>query len=164
MRATSSAAHVGASCVRAERVEAVGLDLAASSAPPVATMRPSTQHVHDVGGEVVEDALVVRDQQDAELRARPADLVDAGRDLAERVDVEAGVGLVEHRDVGFQQRHLQDLVALLLAAGEALVEVALLEAVVHAEALRPLDELHAHLEHGEVVDALAARRSPGAGS
>ena len=102
--------------------------------------------------------------EDAELGARLADLGDAGRDLAQRVDVEAGVGLVEHRDVGFEHRHLQDLVALLLAAGEALVEVALLEAGVHAEALRPLDELHADLEHREVVDALAARRSPGARS
>jgi hypothetical protein len=35
-----------------------------------------------------------------------------------------GVGLVEDRDVGFEDRHLQDLVALLLAAREALVEVA----------------------------------------
>ena len=60
---------------------------------------------------------------------------DAGRDLAQRVDVEAGVGLVEHGDVGLEHRHLEHLVALLLAAGEALVEVALLEAVVHAEAL-----------------------------
>ena len=83
--------------------------------------------------------------------AMPAD------DLAQRVDVEAGVGLVEHRDVGLHQRHLQDLVALLLAAGETLVEVPLGEARVHAEALRPVDELHAHFEHREVVDALAAR-------
>ena len=74
---------------------------------------------------------------------------------AERVDVEAGVGLVEHRDHRLEHRHLQDLVALLLAAREALVQVALLEAVVHAEALRPRHELHAHLEHGVVVDALA---------
>ena len=55
--------------------------------------------------------------------------------VAQRVDVEAGVGLVEHGDVGLEQRHLEHLVALLLAAGEALVQVALLEAVVHAEAL-----------------------------
>ena len=112
--------------------------------------------MHDVGGEVVEDALVVRDEQDAERQAAAlADLGDAVGDDAQRVDVEAAVGLVEHREVGFHHRHLQDLVALLLAAGEALVEVALLEAVVHAEALRPLHERQAHLEHREVGDALA---------
>ena len=77
-------------------------------------------------------------------------------DLAQRVDVETGVGLVEHGHVGLHQRHLQHLVALLLAARESLVEVALREAGVHAEALGPVDELHADLEHREVVDALAA--------
>ena len=122
------------------------------------------EHVHDVGDEVLEQALVVRDREDAELRAGVADLGDAGRDLAQRVDVEAGVGLVEHRDVGFHHRHLQYLVALLLAAREALVEIPLLEAAVHAQALRPLDEAQADLEHREVVDALAAWRWPGARS
>ena len=39
--------------------------------------------------------------------------------ILQRVDVEAGIGLVEHRERRLQQRHLQDLVALLLAAGEA---------------------------------------------
>ena len=95
--------------------------------------------------------------EDPELRPVRADLLDAGRDLAQRVDVETGVGLVEHGDVGLEQRHLEHLVALLLAAGEALVEVALLEAVVHAEPLAPRHDLHAHLEHRVVVDALAPR-------
>ncbi len=91
------------------------------------------------------------------MRALGAHFLDAGRDLAQCVDVEAGVGLVEHGDLGLEQRHLENLVALLLAAGEALVQVPLLEAVVHAEPLRPRQELHAHFEHGVVVDALAAR-------
>ena len=68
-----------------------------------------------------------------------------------------GVGLVEHGDVGCEQRHLQDLVALLLTAGETLVEVPLGEAHVHAEPLRPVEQRHAHLEHREVVDAPAGR-------
>ena len=99
----------------------------------------------------------MRDEQDPELGPLLADLFDAGCDLAQRVDVEAGVGLVEHGHDGFEQRHLQHLVALLLAAGESLVEVALLEAGVHAEALGPRDELHADLEHRVVVDAFASR-------
>ena len=39
----------------------------------------------------------------------------------QRVDVEARVGLVEHRQLRLEHRHLEDLVALLFAAGEALV-------------------------------------------
>ena len=75
--------------------------------------------------------------------------------VREGVDVEAAVGLVEHREVRLHHRHLQDLVALLLAAREALVEVALLETVVHPEALRPLHERQAYLQDREVRDALA---------
>ena len=82
----------------AERVEAFGLDRAGELGSAGRDDAAVDEHVHDVGDEVVEDALVVRDQQDAELGAVLADLFDAGRDLAQRVDVEAGVGLVEHRD------------------------------------------------------------------
>ena len=60
-------------------------------------------------------------------------VVDALRHDAQRVDVEARVGLVEDRDLRLQQRHLQHLVALLLAAGEALVDAALGERRVDLE-------------------------------
>ena len=46
-----------------------------------------------------------------------------------------GVGLVEHRDLRLEHRHLQDLGALLLAAGEAVVEVARGERAVDVEQL-----------------------------
>jgi len=72
------------------------------------------EHVHDVRHEVLEQTLIVSDRKDPEVRAFLADGVDAGGDLPQRVDVEAGIRLVEHRDVGFHQRHLQDLVPLLL--------------------------------------------------
>ena len=113
--------------------------------------------MHEVGREVVEQALVVGDQQDAELGPVGADLADALGDDAQGVDVEAGVGLVEDGELGLEDRHLQDLVALLLAAGEALVEVAVGERRVHAEALHPLHDRQAQLEHRE-VDALAGRQ------
>ncbi len=45
--------------------------------------------------------------------------------ILQRVDVEAGVGLVEHGELRLEQLELEDLVALLLAAREALVDVAL---------------------------------------
>ena len=158
MRGDVERGHGHAATCVPERVEALRLDRARELGAAGRDDPAVDEHVHDVGGEVVEDALVVRDQQDAELRRGPLRTSSMpAATCAQRVDVEAGVGLVEHRDVGFQHRHLQHLVALLLAAGEALVEVALLEAVVHAEPLRPLHELHAHLEHREVVDALAPR-------
>ena len=86
-----------------------------------------------------------------------ADLLDALGDRAQGVDVEAGVGLVEDGQLGLEDGHLQDLVALLLAAGEALVEVAVGEGGVHAEALHPLHDGQAQLEHRQ-VDALAGRQ------
>ena len=63
-------------------------------------------------------------------RAQPVDAV--GDDL-ERVDVEAGIGLVEHAEPRLEQRHLQDLVALLLAAGEADIDAAAQHVLVDAE-------------------------------
>ena len=78
-------------------------------------------------------------------------------DHLERVDVEARVGLVEHGQVGLEDRHLEHLVALLLATREALVEVAVGERRVHVEALHPVHDRQAQLEHGE-VDALAGRQ------
>ena len=82
------------------------------------------EDVHEVGLDVAQDARVVGDQQDAGV-AGLAEPVDALGDDAQRVDVQAGVGLVEDRDLRLEQLQLEDLVALLLAAGEALVEVAL---------------------------------------
>ena len=72
-----------------------------------------------VGGELLEDPPVVRDDEHAQRRVAPRTVRDAAGDDAQRVDVEARVGLVEDRDVGLEQGHLEDLVALLLAAGEA---------------------------------------------
>jgi hypothetical protein len=55
------------------------------------------------------------------------DLVDPGRYDLQRVDVQPRVGLVHHRQRGLQHGELQDLVALLLAAREAVVHRALRE-------------------------------------
>ena len=53
-----------------------------------------------VGRQLVEQPLVVGDEHDAHLRPVGADLADALGDDAQRVDVEAGVGLVEDRQSG----------------------------------------------------------------
>ena len=112
------------------------------------------EDVHTVGLQVVEQALVVGDQHDAEGGPIGAHLLHAAGDDLQGVDVEPGVGLVEDRQLGLEDRHLQDLVALLLAAGEALVEVAVGERRIHLQALHPVHDRQAQLEHRQ-VDALA---------
>ena len=81
----------------------------------------------------------------------------AAGDDSEGVDVESRVGLVEDRHFGFEDRHLQDLVALLLA-GETLVEIALAEQRIHLEAFHPFHDRKPQLQHGE-IDSLAAERA-----
>jgi hypothetical protein len=44
-----------------------------------------------------------------------------GHDL-QRVDVETGIGFVHDRHLGLQHTHLQNLVALLFAAGKAFIQ------------------------------------------
>ena len=90
------------------------------------------EDVHELRLDVAQDAGVVRDQQDAAVLALRV-AVDALGDDAQRVDVQAGVGLVEDGDLRLEQAQLQDLVALLLAAGEALVDAALGERRVDVE-------------------------------
>ena len=95
---------------------------------------PIDEYVDEVGLDVVEDPLVVRDHERAHRRAD--ELLHAARDDLERVDVETRVGLVEHGDARLQHRHLQDLDALLLAAREAVVQVA------RRELARDLEPVH----------------------
>ena len=72
--------------------------------------------MHHVGHDMVEQPLVVGNHHHGAVR--PTQPVDAiGHDL-QRVDVEAGIGFVQHAEPRLQQRHLQDFVALLFAAGE----------------------------------------------
>ena len=60
-------------------------------------------------------------------------------------------------DLRLEDRHLEDLVALLLAAGEPLVEEPVGEGRVHVEPLHPLHDRQPQLEDRE-VDALAGRQ------
>ena len=114
---------------------------------------PVDEDVHEIGLHVVEDPLVVRDHERAGLGAD--ELLDAGRDDLQRVDVEARVGLVEHRDPRLQHRHLEDLDALLLAAREAVVQVALRELARDLQALHRGQHVLAELadRHGVVLAA-----------
>src|SRR5262249_17028760 len=94
------------------------------------------KHVHHVPHDVIEQALVMRAHREAALgRTQPVDAV--GDDL-ERIDVEPGIGLVEHAQAQLEQRHLQDLVALLLATREADVDAAPQHVLLDAELARNL--------------------------
>ena len=71
-------------------------------------------------------------------------LVDAVGD-GRSASMSSRVGLVEHGDLRLQQRHLQDLDPLLLAAGEAVVQVALREFARHLQPLHRGEDLGAEL-------------------
>src|SRR3989442_6129342 len=90
--------------------------------------------VDDVRHDVVEQTLVVRDDEHRPLRA--AHRVDTVRHEPQGVDVESGIGLVEDAEFRLEDRHLEHLVLLLLAAREAFVQAALHERLVEAEELR----------------------------
>src|SRR5215218_2244105 len=98
---------------------------------------PAVEHdVYPIRFNVSEYPLVVRDDDRAELR--PAHLVDAPRDDLQGIDVQPRVGLVQDGEAGLEHEHLQDLVPLLLAAGETLVEI-------------PLGKLGVHLHDGHLL-------------
>ena len=91
-------------------------------------------------------------------RVRADERVDALRDDLERVDVETRVGLVEDRDARLQHRHLQDLDALLLPAGEPVVQVARRELARHLQVLHRGEEVRAELgDRHRVVLAAVTR-------
>ena len=126
-----------------EGLVAVRLELLGELRPAFPHDTPVDEDVHEVGLDVVEDPLVVRDDERAHLGAD--EVAHAARDDPQRVDVEAGVGLVEHRDPRGEHRHLEDLDALLLAAGEAVVQVAPGHLLRHLELLHRSGELLAEL-------------------
>jgi hypothetical protein len=82
--------------------------------------------------DVAQNPGVVGDQQDTHVTGR-RNAVDAFGDDLEGIDVEPGVGLVQDGHLRAQQLHLEDLVTLLLATGESLVDVALGERRVHPQ-------------------------------
>src|SRR5690554_1347975 len=83
------------------------------------------QYVHVVRHDVVQQALVVGHHQDGAVFGTQG--VDAAGDDLQGVDVEAGVGFVQDRQLWLQQQGLHDFVTLFLATGEAFVHAALQE-------------------------------------
>ena len=92
---------------------------------------------------MIEQSLIVGDHDHRALGV--AKCVHAPGDDTERIDVETGVGLVEHRQPRLHDRHLQNLVALLLAATESGVDRSIQEVRLH------LDQSHGLFGHFEEV-------------
>jgi hypothetical protein len=76
----------------------------------------------------------------------------------ERVDVESRVGLVENRQARLQDRHLEDLVALLLAAREPLVHGPVHEALIHLHQTRLLLDQRQEIHRVELLEPLVLAR------
>src|SRR5438046_3100889 len=111
-------------------------------------------------GDEVEDSLVVRDHDGAHLwtheRLYPV------RDDSDRVDVESRISLVEDGDARLQHRELEDLDPLLLAAGEALVEITGGELAGHLQPVHRREQLLAELgDLDRVVLTACARLADG---
>src|SRR5215204_3137526 len=109
------------------------------------------QEVHAVGLEVVEEPLVLGDRQHTQVGLLLANLLHAAGHRLECIDVETRIGLVEDRQVRLEDGELQDLVALLLAPGEAVVQVAVREGGIHVEPLHPLADAPTQLEDRDLL-------------
>ena len=88
--------------------------------------------MHEVRLHVVQDALVVRNHEHATVGLLLV-AVNALGDNAQCVNVQTRVGLIHHRELRLEQGKLHNLVALLLAAGEAFVHGALGEGRIHVQ-------------------------------
>src|SRR5262245_7532347 len=115
----------------------------------------SVEHVDIMRLDVIEQPLVMRDEDYGVVFF--GQLIDAARDDPQRVDVQSGIGLVKHGQLRFEHGHLQNLVALLLAAGEAFVDRAVDEARVHLDYLQLLADQVVEFQRVELIAPLTLR-------
>ena len=107
--------------------------------------------MHPIRPQLGEQARVVRDREHAEpVVVRHA--LDPAGDVAQRIDVQAGVDLVEHRELRLEHRELDGLGPLLLAAGELVVDAAAEQFVRDPERVRL---------RGDALVQIRARRARG---
>src|SRR5882724_6866984 len=99
----------------------------------------SGHHVHEVRHDVVQQPLIMRDHHHGS--ARRAQRVDAVGGNPQRVDVEARIHFVENAKARLEQCHLQDLVALLLTAGEPDIDAAAEHVLRNVQALGDFADL-----------------------
>ena len=101
----------------------------------------------------------MRDREHAEVVLRRHRL-DAARDVAQRIDVEPGVDLVEDGKARLQDRELERLHALLLAARELVVDATGEELVGDGEALCLVTETCVEPVAPFLARTAASTRSP----
>ena len=90
---------------------------------------PVLEHMHHVRNYVLQQALVVSNNYRCSLGS--AQTVHAVRHYAQGVHIEAAVGLVQNTQHRLKHRHLENLVALLFAAGKAHVHLSLGKFALH---------------------------------
>ena len=125
-------------------------------------MRPLAEHVHHVGPQLGQQAVVVRDGEHAEVLLVRRRLDPTG-DGAQRVDVEARVDLVEHRDLGARARASCSVSLRLRSPPDrSTLSGAVEEALVEAEALgfRLHPRSQACRSDGPVRESAARERVP----
>ena len=113
------------------------------------------QDVHAVDVDVLQDAGVVRDDDERAVAALAIDL-HAARDDGQRVHVQAGVGFVQEGQLRLEQQQLQHLELLLLAAGKAHAQLAVQVGRVHVQLLGQFLDVLAELLALHVAHARAA--------
>src|SRR6266850_3264485 len=108
------------------------------------------EHVHKVWNDILQEPLIMRNHQ---LRIVAAsELVYSFGDNSQRVDVEAGIGLVEHGQFRLEDGHLKNLVLLLFAAGKAFVDRAF------EKILAEIEDLHFLLNERQKIDGVEFRQ------
>src|SRR6185312_5580523 len=108
--------------------------------------------VNGIGSDVLQDARVMRDDQKAGLVLRfGAKRLNGAADRAQRIDVEAGVRLVEDGVLRCQDGELQHFEALLFTAGESVVHVTAQERRVHVQQLELVEDELAKFCWGKIV-------------
>jgi len=105
--------------------------------------------VDEIGGDVVEQALIVSDQDHGAVRR--SQRVHAARDDFQRVDIEAGIGFIEDGELGFEHGHLENFVPFFLATGKTGVDRTIHEVLAH------LHELHAVFDQREEIHGVKIR-------
>ena len=91
-------------------------------------------HMNVVGDDVVQQALIMRDDELSGVRA--FEFIHPAADDFERVNVQTGICFVEDGELGFEDRHLENLSALLFAAGETFVHGTLERSEEHTSELQ----------------------------
>src|SRR5207302_878738 len=89
------------------------------SKPPILVVGGRETYFAETCERILAEPPIVRNHNDGAIWT--AHRIDSVRHDPERVNVEAGIGFIQDRQLRFQHGHLQNLVALLFPAGEALI-------------------------------------------